>query len=114
MDKCLDRVVDSIQKVGGELLITADHGNAEQMRNPETGQPHTAHTSNPVPLIYIGRPAVLSDNGALSDITPTMLHLMDIEKPVEMGGDSLVSLVSDSGQPTIRAINPSSSDRKMG
>ena len=114
LDKCLDRVVDSIQRVGGELLITADHGNAEQMRNPETNQAHTAHTSNPVPLIYIGRPAILSDNGALSDITPTMLHLMGIEKPIEMGGDSLVSLVSETGKPTIRAIDPSNSGRKMG
>jgi len=114
LDKCLDRVVESIQRVDGELLITADHGNAEQMRNPETSQAHTAHTSNPIPLIYIGRPAILSDNGALSDITPTMLHLMGIEKPIEMGGDSLVSLVSESGKPSIRAIDPSNSDRKMG
>ena len=114
LDKCLDRVVDSIQRAGGELLITADHGNAEQMRNPETRQAHTAHTSNPIPLIYIGRPAILSDNGALSDITPTMLHLMELEKPIEMGGDSLVSLVSETGKSSIRAIDPSSSDRKMG
>ena len=114
LDKCLERVVDSAQHVGGELLITADHGNAEQMRNPETEQAHTAHTSNPVPLIYIGRPAVLAENGALSDIAPTMLHLMGIEKPNEMGGDSLVSLASEAEKPPIQAVESSSSDRKMG
>ncbi|MFO7603824.1 MAG: 2,3-bisphosphoglycerate-independent phosphoglycerate mutase [Gammaproteobacteria bacterium] len=90
LDACLARVVESIQKVGGEALITADHGNAEQMVNPETGQPHTAHTSNLVPLIYIGRPAVLSANGALSDVAPTMLDLMGLELPPEMNGRSLV------------------------
>ena len=114
LDKCLERVVDSIQRVGGEVLITADHGNAEQMRNPETDQPHTAHTSNPVPLIYVGRPATLAENGALSDVAPTMLHLMGIEKPNEMGGDSLVSLASEAEKPPLRAVEPSSSDRKMG
>ncbi|WP_455209532.1 2,3-bisphosphoglycerate-independent phosphoglycerate mutase [Kaarinaea lacus] len=114
LDKCLGRVIDSIQHVGGEALITADHGNAEQMRNPETEQPHTAHTSNPVPLIYVGRPAILEENGALSDIAPTMLYLMGIEKPNEMGGDSLVSLASEAEQTHIRAVDPSVSDRKMG
>ena len=119
LDKNLDKVVDAITKVGGELLITADHGNAEQMRNPETGQPHTAHTSNPVPLIYVGRPATLLDNGALSDITPTMLHLMGIEKPSEMGGDSLVQLASESAEPNIRSVDanqngPGVNGRKMG
>ena len=114
LDKCLERVIDAIQRVGGEALITADHGNAEQMRNPETDQPHTAHTSNPVPLIYVGRPAILQDNGALSDVAPTMLHLMDIEKPNEMGGTSLVSLVSEVEKTPVRAVEPSSSDRKIG
>ena len=119
LDKHLVKVVDAVLKVGGELLITADHGNAEQMRNPETGQPHTAHTSNPIPLIYIGRPATLLDNGALSDIAPTMLHLMGIEKPSEMGGDSIVSLASESKEPTVRGVDntsggPSINGRKMG
>jgi len=119
LDKQLARVVNSVLKVGGELLITADHGNAEQMRNPETGQPHTAHTSNPVPLIYVGRPATMLDNGALSDIAPTMLHLMGQEKPSEMGGDSLVMLASESSEPTIRAVETTGKDnslsgRKMG
>ncbi|MGD8639621.1 MAG: 2,3-bisphosphoglycerate-independent phosphoglycerate mutase, partial [Gammaproteobacteria bacterium] len=114
LDKCLNRIVESTQQVGGELLITADHGNAEQMRNPEVGQAHTAHTSNPVPLIYIGRPATLEDNGALSDIAPTMLQLMGLDKPQEMGGDSLVSLASHSEKPSIHVVSQSSDDRKMG
>ncbi|WP_455376199.1 2,3-bisphosphoglycerate-independent phosphoglycerate mutase [Kaarinaea lacus] len=119
LDKQLVKVVDAVLKVGGELLITADHGNAEQMRNPETGQPHTAHTSNPVPLIYVGRPATLLDNGALSDIAPTMLHLMGQEKPSEMGGDTLVLLASESSEPNIRGVENPSNDssangRRMG
>ena len=119
LDKCLIKIIDAVTKVGGELLITADHGNAEQMRNPETGQAHTAHTSNPVPLIYVGRPAKLLENGALSDITPTMLQLMGLEKPTEMGGDSLVLLASESDEPTIRGVDNNQNDssvngRKMG
>jgi 2,3-bisphosphoglycerate-independent phosphoglycerate mutase len=114
LDQCLSRVIEATQQVGGELLITADHGNAEQMRNPEVGQPHTAHTSNPVPLIYIGRPAVLAENGALSDIAPTMLQLMGLAKPEVMGGDSLVHLASDSEHPPIHVVPKSSDSRKMG
>jgi len=113
LDKQLDRVVDAVLKQGGELLITADHGNAEQMRNPETGQAHTAHTSNPVPLIYIGRPATLMDNGALSDVTPTMLYLMGLEKPSEMGGDSLVLLASESAEPAVRGVDNVTTDSKL-
>jgi len=114
LDKCIGKVVLAVQEVGGELLITADHGNAEQMQNPETGQAHTAHTTNPVPLVYIGRPATFADNGALSDIAPTILYLMGLEKPEQMGGDSLLTLVSESGETHIRAVDTSSSDRKMG
>lgn len=91
LDKCLGRVIDALKKSGGETLITADHGNAEMMRNKETGQPHTAHTSNVVPLIYVGRDLKLKENsGALSDIAPTMLELMDVEIPIEMTGHSLI------------------------
>lgn len=92
LDACIGRVVEAIQKVGGEVLITADHGNAEQMMDKSTGQVHTAHTTNPVPFLYIGRPAKMANTGALSDVTPTMLYLMNIAKPVEMGGQSLVEL----------------------
>lgn len=91
LDGCLDQVVEAVRSVGGEILITADHGNAELMKNPETGQPHTAHTTNPVPLIYVGgRPLVFKANhGALSDIAPTMLYLMGLEQPHEMTGRCL-------------------------
>ena len=90
LDTCLGRVVDAMLNIGGEILITADHGNAEMMLNSETGQQHTAHTTNPVPFIYVGRDAELEPTGALSDVTPTILYLMDINKPSEMGGHSMV------------------------
>jgi len=90
LDGCLARVVEANQKVGGEMLITADHGNAEMMENNMTHQPHTAHTVNPVPLIYIGRKLNLLNQGALSDIAPTMLELMGLAQPSEMTGRSLI------------------------
>jgi len=90
IDACLGRVVAAIEKVGGEMLITADHGNAEMMRNPETKQAHTAHTTNLVPLIYIGRDFRLLSQGTLSDIAPTMLELMGLPQPTEMSGRSLI------------------------
>ena len=92
LDSCLGRVDDAIKQADGEWLITADHGNAEQMFDPESGQPHTAHTANLVPLIYVGRPAEMLDDGALCDVAPTMLKLLDLEQPIEMTGRSLVSL----------------------
>lgn len=90
LDKCLGRIYQAIEKVNGEMLITADHGNAEMMVNRETGQPHTAHTTNLVPLIYVGRDLKLLNQGALSDLAPTMLDLMGIEQPSEMTGRSLI------------------------
>lgn len=92
VDTSLGRVIEAILKAGGELLITADHGNAEKMRDETTGQAHTAHTTNPVPLVYIGRNAVLSDDGSLADIAPTMLYLMGLDQPAEMTGRSLLTL----------------------
>ncbi len=92
IDACLGRVVDAARQRGGELLITADHGNAELLRNEATGQAHTAHTFNPVPFIYIGRPATTAPIGALSDVAPTMLYLMGIERPPQMDGNMLVTL----------------------
>jgi 2,3-bisphosphoglycerate-independent phosphoglycerate mutase len=93
IDACLGRLVAAAQKVGGELLITADHGNAEQMRDESTNQAHTAHTCNLAPLIYVGRPAeTLRATGNLADIAPTMLYLMGIAKPSEMSGQSLLRL----------------------
>jgi 2,3-bisphosphoglycerate-independent phosphoglycerate mutase len=90
VDHCIGRVVDALQQVGGECLITADHGNAEQMMDPESGQAHTAHTSDPVPLIYVGRNAAVTPGGILSDIAPTMLHLMGMPIPAEMTGKILM------------------------
>lgn len=88
IDECLGKVVDALQKVGGEALITADHGNAECMYDETTHQPHTAHTCELVPLLYIGRKAkILKQDGVLADIAPTLLSLMDITPPKEMTGD---------------------------
>ncbi|NTS77232.1 2,3-bisphosphoglycerate-independent phosphoglycerate mutase [Catenovulum sp. SM1970] len=93
VDACIGRVVEALEEVGGECLITADHGNAEQMVNPQTGQTHTAHTSEPVPFIYFGRNAkVMTEAGKLSDVAPTMLHLMGMEQPEEMTGSSIMQL----------------------
>jgi 2,3-bisphosphoglycerate-independent phosphoglycerate mutase len=90
LDACLKRIEQAILENQGECLITADHGNAEKMRDEQTGQAHTSHTNGPVPLIYIGKPAKLKDNGALSDIAPTLLHLMNLDIPEEMTGLNLV------------------------
>lgn len=90
VDECLARIYKIFPECGGELLITADHGNAEKMRGEGTGQAHTAHTSNPVPLIYLGRPARMVETGSLADVAPTMIKLMDLEQPPEMNGTSLV------------------------
>ncbi|HEY9043625.1 MAG TPA: 2,3-bisphosphoglycerate-independent phosphoglycerate mutase [Rheinheimera sp.] len=90
VDHCIGRVVDALQQVGGECLITADHGNAEMMLDTDSGQAHTAHTSGPVPLIYVGRQASVTEGGVLSDIAPTMLHLMNMPIPTEMTGKILM------------------------
>ncbi|WP_245868392.1 2,3-bisphosphoglycerate-independent phosphoglycerate mutase, partial [Vibrio fujianensis] len=92
VDECIGRVVEAIKEVDGQLLITADHGNAEMMVNPETGGIHTAHTNLPVPLIYVGNKAItLNQGGKLSDLAPTMLALSDMEIPAEMSGQILYS-----------------------
>ncbi len=101
IDANLGRVVAAMADVGGELLITADHGNAETMLDELNNQPHTAHTINLVPLLYVGRPARLADTGALEDIAPTLLSMMGLPQPPEMTGHSLIeSFESDpSGTP---------------
>jgi 2,3-bisphosphoglycerate-independent phosphoglycerate mutase len=92
LDACLARVATALEKVGGEALITADHGNAEMMFDDNTGQPHTAHTMNPVPLVYVGRKgATLASGGALCDLAPTLLAIMGLPAPKEMTGRSLIS-----------------------
>lgn len=91
IDHCVQRVVEALDEVDGQALITADHGNCEQMTDPDSGQVHTAHTTGPVPLIYTGsRNLSLSDEGSLSDVAPSLLTLMDLEQPKEMTGHSLV------------------------
>jgi 2,3-bisphosphoglycerate-independent phosphoglycerate mutase len=89
IDTALGRLVDAVQKMGGALLVTADHGNCEMMRDPVTGGPHTAHTTNPVPLLLVGDNARLAD-GRLADLAPTLLRLMDLPQPAEMTGVSLL------------------------
>jgi 2,3-bisphosphoglycerate-independent phosphoglycerate mutase len=91
VDAGLAQVLDAVEAMGGAILVTADHGNAEVMVDPETGGPHTAHTLNPVPLILVGGPegAKLRD-GLLSDLAPTLLELMGLEQPPEMTGQSLI------------------------
>jgi 2,3-bisphosphoglycerate-independent phosphoglycerate mutase len=93
LDACVGRVVSAQRARGGEVLITADHGNAEMMHDPETGQAHTAHTLNLVPCLYVGRRAVVRDRGALSDIAPTLLAMMGLPQPPEMTGQSLLRFV---------------------
>ena len=92
LDKCLGRVIQALEEVGGECLITADHGNVEQMRDPSSGQPHTAHTSELVPLIYYNQRDCMMENrlGGLADIAPTLLYLMGMEEPEEMTGESMI------------------------
>ena len=92
VDTCIGRVVDALEEFGGEALITADHGNAEQMADLKTGQAHTAHTSEPVHFIYVGRDAEPMQGKALSDVAPTMLHLMGMEQPNEMTGTPIMML----------------------
>jgi len=92
LDGCLKRLVEATLAAGGELLITADHGNAEQMYDNSTGQAHTAHTVNPVPFVYVGRRAKAAATGALEDVAPTMLYLMGLPIPPEMSGHPLVAL----------------------
>ncbi len=92
LDTCVGRVVAAARAMGGEVVITADHGNAERMHDATTGQPHTAHTLNRVPFVYVGRPATLRDGGALQDIAPTLLALMGLRQPPEMTGRSLATL----------------------
>jgi len=93
LDKCVGRIVEALDKVGGEALITADHGNVEQMEDVMTGQAHTAHTCEPVPFIYVGkRNLTIREGGVLADVAPTMLTLLGMSVPPEMTGRSIVEL----------------------
>jgi 2,3-bisphosphoglycerate-independent phosphoglycerate mutase len=92
VDTCLGWITKSVARARGLTIITADHGNAEQMIDPKTGQPHTAHTTNPVPIHLIdedSRGLKLREGGALEDVAPTMLGLLGVEQPAEMTGRDL-------------------------
>jgi 2,3-bisphosphoglycerate-independent phosphoglycerate mutase len=91
VDAQLGRILKAIKERNGAWLITADHGNAELMKDPVTGGPHTAHTTNPVPVVLLGaRNRALVAEGRLADIAPTLLELMELPKPKEMTGHSLL------------------------
>jgi 2,3-bisphosphoglycerate-independent phosphoglycerate mutase len=93
IDTCLGRLQNAVTKAGGVMLITADHGNAEMMRDPETGEPHTAHTTFDVPIIVVNAPRELRlAAGRLADVAPTLLDLMGLKKPHAMAGHSLVEV----------------------
>lgn len=95
LDTCLGRVIQALNETGGECLITADHGNVEQMSDVHSGQPHTAHTCELVPLVYVNQRdcQMESREGGLADIAPTLLYLMGLEQPPEMTGEPMVKLV---------------------
>ncbi|MGH6991111.1 MAG: 2,3-bisphosphoglycerate-independent phosphoglycerate mutase, partial [Stellaceae bacterium] len=92
VDHCLGRIAEAVTRAGGALLITADHGNVEEMKDPKTGQPHTAHTLNPVPVVLVNGPAEVIGlkDGRLSDIAPTLLALMGLRQPAPMTGHALI------------------------
>ena len=93
VDESVGKVMEALKEVDGQCLITADHGNAEQMVDPETGGIHTAHTCEEVPLIYFGSKDIKLNNGILSDLAPTLLGLMEIPQPEEMTGKSTAGLI---------------------
>src|SRR5438132_9247780 len=88
-DECLGRIVEAVARNGGVSLITADHGNAEQMLEADGTSPHTAHTTNPVPLIVTDPEAQLRDGGELKDLAPTVMNYLEITKPLQMSGQNL-------------------------
>ena len=92
VDECVGRAVEAVKEVNGQMFICADHGNAEQLVDYETGDPFTAHTTNPVPFILVNADPKygLRENGCLADIVPTLIELMGMEQPEEMTGKSLL------------------------
>jgi 2,3-bisphosphoglycerate-independent phosphoglycerate mutase len=97
VDRCLGRLAEAVTRAGGALLITADHGNAEMMRDPATGQPHTAHTLNPVPLLLVNPPQGVTglSDGRLADIAPTLLQLLGLRQPAAMTGRPLLQRTAE-------------------
>jgi 2,3-bisphosphoglycerate-independent phosphoglycerate mutase len=93
LDECVGKVVAAQLAMGGEVIITADHGNCEMMFDRDSGQPHTQHTTDVVPFCYIGRKATLAAGGALQDIAPSLLAMMGVAQPAEMTGTSLIKFL---------------------
>jgi 2,3-bisphosphoglycerate-independent phosphoglycerate mutase len=106
VDTSLGRLARAIRSTGGALLVTADHGNCETMRDPDTGGPHTAHTTNPVPVVLMGAGEVRLVDGRLADVAPTLLELMGLPQPGEMTGTSLLRPLAPQHQ---RSFKPSTS-----
>jgi 2,3-bisphosphoglycerate-independent phosphoglycerate mutase len=100
VDRCLGRLDQAIRRAGGVMLITADHGNAETMRDPKTGEAHTAHTLNRVPVLLVNAPPTVAalEDGELADIAPTLLRLLDLAQPAAMTGHSLIVPAEAGGQ----------------
>jgi 2,3-bisphosphoglycerate-independent phosphoglycerate mutase len=92
VDQCLGRLAEAVEAAGGTLVVTADHGNAETMRDPQTGEPHTAHTLNPVPFLVVNPPGAIRrvEHGRLADVAPTLLALLGLRRPAAMTGHSLI------------------------
>jgi len=90
IDDALAQIVNALESVGGQMLLTADHGNIEQMQD-ENGGNFTAHTTNPVPLVYVGGTQALAAGGSLKDLAPTLLDILNITQPTEMNGQSLLA-----------------------
>jgi len=107
VDQCLGRLAEAVAMAGGALLVTADHGNADRMRDPETGQPHTAHTTFPVPVVLMGGPpgANRLHDGRLADVAPTLLALMGLPQPKAMTGRPLLdaSRTANRAEPALGA-----------
>jgi 2,3-bisphosphoglycerate-independent phosphoglycerate mutase len=96
LDECLGRIIEAIENKNAHCLITADHGNVEQMLDHHSGQAHTAHTSEQIPLIYVGHKTLnLTDNGRLCDVAPTLLDIMGLPVPEQMSGRSLASISTE-------------------
>ena len=94
LDECLGRISAALLAVDGCCLITADHGNVEQMQDEISGEVMTSHTNGPVPLVYVGKRKIkLRDEGSLCDVAPSLLRLMELPKPAEMTGHSLVEFI---------------------
>ncbi len=105
VDRCLGRLEEAVEKEGGTLVVTADHGNAEMMRDPRTGEPHTAHTLSPVPFLIVNPPFPIArlESGRLADVAPTLLDLLGLRQPQAMTGRSLIAAEAEARAPAKRS-----------